>query len=250
MDARVIPSHLSQIETCWTELFQAHQGAPDDAAAAQAALMLCYSGAVLRYLVKATGDPHLADDLAQDFAVRFLRGDFRNADPSKGRFRDFVKRAVLNLMVDHHRRRRVRPRPLEENDPEPTAPEPNLAEMDRPFLESWREQVQAHAWDALAAYEQRTERPYHTVLRFRADHPEMRSPQMAERLSEILTKGVNANWVRQILFQAREVYVDLVIAEVARTLKAPTREGVEQELIALDLLEYCRSGLERYTCET
>src|SRR4051794_28953216 len=136
-----LPSHLSQIETCWTELFQAHHGPPDAAAEAQAALMHRYSGAVLRYLVKATGDPHLADDLAQDFAVRFLRGDFRNADPSKGRFRDFVKRAVLNLMTDHHRRRRTRPSPLKEDSPEPaTAPEPNHSEIDRPFLDSWREE--------------------------------------------------------------------------------------------------------------
>jgi RNA polymerase sigma-70 factor (ECF subfamily) len=248
MATSVLPAHLSQIETRWTELFQAHQGGPDAAATAQAALMIRYSGAILRYLVKATGDPHLAEDLAQDFAVRFLQGDFRGADPSKGRFRDFVKRAVLNLMVDHHRRRRVRPRHLEEDDPEPTIPGPDFAELDRPFLESWREQVQVHAWDALADYERQTGRPYHTVLRFRADHPDLRSPQMAETLSERLGRPLTAVWVRQMLFQAREVFADFVIAEVARTLKASTREGVEQELIALDLLESCRSALERYTC--
>jgi RNA polymerase sigma-70 factor (ECF subfamily) len=241
-----LPSHLSQIETRWTELFQAHLGPPDAAAPAQAALMLRYAGAVLRYLVKATGDPHLAEDLAQDFAVRFLRGDFRHADPSKGRFRNFVKRAVLNLMVDHHRRRRSRPHPLEEGVPEPAVPGADPAAIDRTFLDSWREQVMAHAWDALAEQERRAGQFYHTVLRFRADHPDLHSPRMAEILSERLGRPVTAVWVRQVLFQARERFVDLVIAEVARTLKVPSREGIEQELIALDLLEYCRSGLERY----
>ena len=69
---------------------------------------------------------------------------------------------------------------------------------------------------------------------------------MAEILSERLGRPVTAVWVRQMLFQARERFVDLVVAEVARTLRAPGREQVEQELLALDLLEYCRPGLDRY----
>jgi RNA polymerase sigma-70 factor (ECF subfamily) len=246
MDTSVLASHLSQIETRWTEMFEVHLARPDAAAAAQTALMLRYAGAVLRYLVKATGDPHLAEDLAQDFAVRFLRGDFRNADPSKGRFRDFVKHAVLNLIVDYHRRRRVRPRPLEPGASEPAVPGPDLAATDRPFLDSWREEIMAHAWDALAQYEVQTGRPYHTVLCFRADHPDLHSPRMAELLAGRLGRPVTAVWVRQMLFRARELFVDLVIAEVAHTVERPIRERVEQELIDLDLLEYCRSGLNRY----
>ena len=136
MAADVPRSHLSQIETRWTELFRAHQGPSDAAAEAQAALMLRYAGAVSRYLTRAAGDPHVAEDLAQDFAVRFLRGDFRHADPSKGRFRDFVKRTVLNLMIDDHRRRRVRPRPLGEDVAEPAAPGADPDAIDGPFLDS------------------------------------------------------------------------------------------------------------------
>ena len=232
MDTSEAHSHLSQIETRWTEMFEVHLGRPDAAAAAQAALMLRYAGAVLRYLVKATGDPHLAEDLAQDFAVRFLRGDFRNADRSKGR------------------RRRAHPRPLEPGASEPATPGSDLATTDRPFLDSWREEIMAHAWDALARYEAQTGRPYHTVLRFRADHPDLHSPRMAELLAGRLGRPVTAVWTRQMLFRAREVFVDLVIAEVAHTVERPIRERVEQELIDLDLLEYCRSGLNRYQYAT
>jgi RNA polymerase sigma-70 factor (ECF subfamily) len=239
-------SHLSQIETRWTELLQAHQGPPDAAAAAQSALMLRYCGAIHRYLLKVAGNMLTADDLAQEFAVRFLRGDFRNADPAKGRFRDFVKRALRNLVIDHHRRQNIRPRMLEEGDPEPAALDEDRVEFDRPFLESWREQVMAHAWEALAREESRTGRPYHTVLRFRADHADLRSPQLAEHLPRILEKPVNASWVRQTLFRGREMYVDLLLAEVARTIPGATREQLEQELIDLDLHEYCRTGLERF----
>jgi RNA polymerase sigma-70 factor (ECF subfamily) len=44
-----------------------------------------------RYLLKVTADRDLTDDLTQEFALRVLRGDFRAADPSRRRFRDFFK---------------------------------------------------------------------------------------------------------------------------------------------------------------
>ncbi len=61
-------------------------------------LMCRYAGAVHRYLLKALGDSDAAAELNQEFALRFLRGDFRHGDPIRGRFRDYVKRTVQNLM--------------------------------------------------------------------------------------------------------------------------------------------------------
>src|SRR5262249_8409202 len=71
--------HLSQIETHWSAVFLAHRGPRDAAAEAQRALMERYGGAVHRYLLASLRDPEAADDLAQEFALRFLRGDFRRA---------------------------------------------------------------------------------------------------------------------------------------------------------------------------
>ncbi len=68
--------------------------------------MLRYGGAVQRYLLASVRDPDAASDLAQEFALRFLRGDFHRADPGRGRFRDFVKRAIYHLMIDHFRERK------------------------------------------------------------------------------------------------------------------------------------------------
>ena len=70
--------------------------------------------------------------LAQEFALRFLRGDFRNADPGKGRFRDFLKRAVYHLMIDHHRARRAQASPLEVVG-EPADLETSIADLDAGF---------------------------------------------------------------------------------------------------------------------
>src|SRR3712207_7176976 len=49
-----------------------------------------------------------AEELLQEFAVRFLRGDFRRADPQRGRFRDYVKTALIHLVIDHQRAEQAR----------------------------------------------------------------------------------------------------------------------------------------------
>ena len=198
MDPETLNHHLSRIETHWTAVFQAHQGQPAEVAEAQSALMRRYGGAVHRYLLASLRDPEAADDLSQEFALRFLRGDFRNADPGKGRFRDFLKRAIYHLMVDYHRGCRVRPRLLDDDAAEAAVSDADPCErdLDREFLDSWRENLMAHAWTALDKVQERTGQPFADVLRLRVASPELRSPQLAERLSERLGRSVNAGWVR------------------------------------------------------
>ena len=79
---------LSRISTMWSLVFQAHAGKVDAAASAQNVLMQRYGGAIHRYLLGALRDADAAADLAQEFALRFVRGDFRRANPERGRFRD------------------------------------------------------------------------------------------------------------------------------------------------------------------
>src|SRR3954462_13104217 len=98
-----LDQHLSHINTMWTMLHQAHRGAPDEAAAARQALMQRYCGAVFRYLLRAVRDPSVAEDLTQEFALRFIQGRFGHADPEQGRFRNYVKAALFRLVQDHYR---------------------------------------------------------------------------------------------------------------------------------------------------
>jgi DNA-directed RNA polymerase specialized sigma24 family protein len=238
----VLQQHLSRIETHWTAVFRAHQGRPDEAAA----LVQRYGGAVHRYLLASLRDPEAADELAQEFALRFLRGDFKNADPGKGRFRDFLKRAVYHLMVDFHRSKKARPRPLVEDAALPAIDEdPWDQELDGRFLDSWREQLLAQAWITLDRAQERTGQPLADVLRLRVTNPEMRSPELAERLSQSLGRTVNAGWVRLNLHRARDMFVESLLSEVERSLGNPTHERLEEELIELGLLEHCRSVLKR-----
>ena len=108
-------SRLSQITTRWGVIFEACHG-PDQAdQAAQAQVLERYRGAIYRYALRVLGDSDLADEACQEFAYRFVRGDFRRADPAKGRFRDYVKKAVIHLLREFHRDRIARARitPLE-----------------------------------------------------------------------------------------------------------------------------------------
>ena len=95
----------------------------------------------------------------------------------------------------------------------------------------------------LAQHEQQNGQPFHTVLQYRAAHPETRSEQMAEELSAQMGKQVNAAWVRQTLHRAREKFAEILLDEVVQTLRTPTISDLEQELIDIGLIEYCRPVL-------
>jgi RNA polymerase sigma-70 factor (ECF subfamily) len=236
---------LSQLSTEWSLVFQLKDGTPEQISTAQAELMQRYAGAVHRYLLALLHDPDAASELDQEFALRFLRGDFHRADPSRGRFRDFVKQALRNLMIDFRRRERARPRPLGDDVPERAAAAPEDLEFDRRFLGCWRSELLSRAWDALAKLQQSSGKPYHDVLRLRVEHPDLHSPELAALLSKDLGRPISAGGMRMALQRARDRFVEYLLAEVAASLKDPTDEQVEHELIDLGLIEYCRPALKR-----
>jgi RNA polymerase sigma-70 factor (ECF subfamily) len=235
--------HLSEIATLWTVVHQAHHGSTEVVGRAQQELMERYSGSVYRYLLGALRDRDAADDLFQEFALRFLRGDFKNANPERGRFRDFVKTALFHLIVDHQNRRKARPQTMavEEGGLEPATYDLHYSEQE--FLLSWRNEVLSRAWEALAA-----DSPvYYRVLRLRAEQPDLSSAQMAERLSAGQDKPVKPDWVRQTLKRARERFAELLLADLASSLETPSRERLEQELTDLQLLHYCQQALQQWS---
>jgi RNA polymerase sigma-70 factor (ECF subfamily) len=239
------PAHLSQISTLWSVVTRAHEGEPDEMNSARDQLLRRYGGAVYRYLLKTLRDPEAAGELSQEFALRFVRGDFRRADPERGRFRHYLKSALINLVHDHRQRERKRPRALTENDPEPSSGDDLSPGTDQEFAASWREALLARAWEELAAEEERTRQPIYTVLRFRFDNPTLASAQAAEQLGARLGRPLTAVWVRQALHQARKRFADLLLDEVAHSLESPTYERLEEELEELGLLEYCKPALVR-----
>ena len=108
------------------------------------------------------------------------------------------------------------------------------------FHDSWRDELLERTWQALAV-----EQPTGcAVLRLRVEEPELKSNQMAERLTVSLGRPQTAEGVRKALQRAHERFADLLLGEVESTLERPTVAELEAELQELGLTRYCRSALE------
>jgi RNA polymerase sigma-70 factor (ECF subfamily) len=248
MQPNDLNERLSSIKTSWSKLFEAHQGEPNGATAVLGQLLLRYYGAVYRYLLGVVRDPAAAEELTQEFAVRFLRGDFCRADPGQGRFRDFLRTALRHLAVDHWRHKGKALPPLPPDSPERVAAGPPPGDdFDQAFLENWREELFARTWEDLAKVQEETGQPYHTVLCCKTKEPKLRSAQLAERVSEQSGKAYTVAGIRQLLHRARDRFGELLVEEVAHSLGTSDPAELEQELLDLNLLSYCRSALERRT---
>src|SRR5262245_21003439 len=246
---------LSLISTSWSAVYLAHQGQGEQTASAQRLVLLRYYQPIHSYLRAMVRDDDAAEELTQEFVVRFLRGDFRRADPSRGRFRDLLKQALRHLAIDHWRRQRAdkdrQPIPLVDDwqvtpteadwrqgppprrgvdeveadwrhrpPPRRGPPVPDLhsAEVDRTYLEGWRTEMLGQAWEALAEFEEETGSPYHTVLSLRTDHPKQASAALARLAGARLGKALGEGAFRQLLRRARGKFADLLVDAVARTL--------------------------------
>jgi RNA polymerase sigma-70 factor (ECF subfamily) len=236
-----VPSRIEAISTRWTLLQQAHGGSTTTSGEARNALVLRYAAAVRRYVGALVRNDAEADDLAQDMVMRLLGGDFAGADPARGRFRDLLKVAVRNMVRNHWaKQKRRRPVDVDVANLGVAADESD----EQSWLAAWRRSVLDLAWNALQQEERkRAGSVAYTLLRMRADHPDDSSEQLAARLSEKTGKPMRADAVRQKLHRAREQFADVLLAEIARGLDAPTPDRIEEELVELGLLELVRDFL-------
>lgn len=241
--------HLSRIATIWTVVRNAHDDLATRARDAQAALVERYSPAAHRYLLKVLRDADAADEVFQEFALRMLQGGLRGADPARGRFRDYIKTTLINLARDHGRRRQrdAKVSPLGTSPPELQASSDDASPEDAQFIAVWRDELMSRAWEALAAIEKETGRPYHAVLRLRTEHADASSSQLARLLSERVGGGRDFTdaHARKLLQRARERFADLLLDEVARSIGDEDIDTIERELIEIGLLRYCQSAVTR-----
>jgi RNA polymerase sigma-70 factor (ECF subfamily) len=206
-----------------------------------------YGRAAYRYLLGAVRNPDTADDLFQDFALRFVRGGFERASPQRGRFRDYLKTSLYHLVADHYGRQQKRAAPLDPAVAEAVGQTWAASESDQQFVSSWRAELLSRTWKSLEEDELAGGQPSYTVLRFRTEHPTATSAEMARQLSEQLKRQppFSETSVRKTLQRARARFADTLLRDVAFSLGNPSAEELEQELIDLELLAYCRSALAR-----
>ena len=235
---------LTWITTAWPRVLQG-RGVDDGAVRARNALLERYHEAAYRYFLRKTGDPHAAGELKSRFALRLLASDhlLKSADPTRGRFRDYLKKALYHMVVDWFREQKgARMMSLDQAQHD-VLDKSTTTEED--FLSVWQQELLNQAWRGLEQMEKRTGQLQHTVLRYQADHPDVRAPQIAERLSQELGRPFTADGIRQTLHRARERFSEILLDEVARSLQEATLDDLEAELIDLRLLPYCQRALER-----
>ena len=235
---------LSQIQTCWSIVLRARAGPGQKAPQARQALLERYGPAVRRYLQAALPKPEAADDLYQDFCVKLLNGDFSHAAPERGRFRFYVKTAVIHLIGGYYRRTRQQPAPLAAELL--AAHESGESAAGDSFMTHWREQLLDNCWSALAEHERATGTPYHAALRLRAAEPRWRIAAIADRLSQESGQRYEPDSLRVVIYRARLFFADRLIDAIANSLADASPDEIEAELIQLRLLEYCRAALQRY----
>jgi RNA polymerase sigma-70 factor (ECF subfamily) len=227
---------LSQIATHWSLLLQAHAGGGDARRLALGELLLRYHAPVYRYLRGLVGNDAQAEELCQEFALRFLRGDFRHVDPKRGQFRNYLKVALQHLAVEQTRRRP--PLPL---TGDPCGPPPADA-GGAAFLDLWRAELLDRAWAALAEQSAARGDRFYEVLRLKAEDPGLTSAAAADALTRRHGAAVTADAVRQTLRRARTRFVELLRAEVAASIPTDDPAEVDAELADLGLLVYCDPG--------
>ncbi len=220
-------AHLTQLDTSWTTIRNAHTPGPQGQAAMRE-LVGRYHDAVHRYLRLKLRDVNLADEVFQEFWTKLLTHKLAGADHNKGRFRDYLRTVLHRLIIDHFRGRKL------QSLPPGDLLDPSLPDAD--YDQVWREAVLKRALSRLETYEASTPKNrYATVLNLRRDHPDDSIDQIAQQLETQTGAKVTAESFRKTLQRARAKFFELLVIELKETIHPATEEDIEDEINALGL---------------
>jgi RNA polymerase sigma-70 factor (ECF subfamily) len=227
-------NRLTEIPTQWTLILKAHTPLPagtepnPDVAKAMDDLIGRYHDAVGRYLKLKLRDQNLADEVSQEFWKKLLERKLGGADPSKGRFRDYLRTVLHRLIIDHFRSRKFQPLP----PGDPLDP----SENDEEFDHVWREAVLSRVWSRLETYEVSTPKNrYATVLHLRRENPEASIDDLAAQLGQRLNTRVTPEAFRKTLQRARSKFLELLVTELRETIHPAEPDDIEAEIYDLGL---------------
>jgi RNA polymerase sigma-70 factor (ECF subfamily) len=226
---------LTEIPTQWTLIRTAHAGGGPgggaqsaESAEAMGKLIGKYHDAVVRYLKLKLRDENLANEVSQEFWAKLLTGKLAGADPSKGRFRDYLRTVLHRLIIDHFRGRKLQ-----------QLPPGDLLDPSRPdneFDHVWREAVIKRVTLRLQTYEATTPKNrYATVLQLRVENPDAPIEDLAQRLGRQLNARVTPEAFRKTLQRARSKFLELLILELRETIHPAEPDDIEAEIFDLGL---------------
>jgi RNA polymerase sigma-70 factor (ECF subfamily) len=231
------PDRLSKIVTDWDGIRDVHRDelGGQEIADARNRILMRYASCVRKYILGATKNPDVAEDLSQEFALRFVRGDYKRADPSKGRFRDYLKMSVRNLVTDYFRKKS--PAELTSTAADRIEDE-TFDDLEVEFRQNWRKLLLTRTWNALEEFQGDRKNSAFTVLRHRAENPKASSTELAASLSAILGQKLTSVTVRQKIHRARQKFAELLKAEVRLSMNTADEDEILEELAELGLRKY------------
>jgi len=221
---------LTEIPTQWTLICTAHNPVTPTLQRDQAMSELIgrYHDAVGRYLKLKLRDGNLADEVGQEFWTKLLTNKLAAADPSKGRFRDYLRTVLHRLIIDHFRGRKIQQLPPGDLL-DPSTP-------DADFDQVWRESVLKRVNLRLQTYEAVTPKNrYATVLELRMKNPDTPIEELSQRLATLLNTRITPESFRKTLQRARGKYLELLIQELRETIHPAEPEDIEAEIYDLGL---------------
>lgn len=223
------PLSLAEISTRWSSLGDPVQ------------FVMRYSPAIRAYLLELIRQPQDAEDVAQEFLLRFVERGLPRATPDRGRFRDYLKVAVRNSALTYYRRKR----PAEVGlDQVAELPDHRESEADARWLTDWRQCLLDMVWRRLDSHQRRNPGNLaHLVLRTWLDHPDLESPELAGRVQTLSGQPLSPVAFRKQLSRARRLFAEFLLEAVTQTLSGPA-ELVEEELAELGLLELLRQYMD------
>jgi RNA polymerase sigma-70 factor (ECF subfamily) len=247
MDQAGIDRRLNQISTVWTLVRRAHSDDSTERLQAQVVLLERYQRAIYRFLLQSVHyDADGADELFQDFALRFSRGDFQAVDPSRGRFRDYLKTVLINQVINHLRQR-GKLRHLDSSIAKNLTDVRGLKDPQATFMECWRKEILDRAWEGLAAQQRAEGPPYHTALRTHFERGNLSTAELAQELSTRLRpdEPYTEVAIRKVLQRAREKFAELLLEETSQSIQTASLDDIEQELRDLGFWPYCSAAVKK-----
>lgn len=222
---------IDEISTRWSQIKDPAQ------------FVLRYSPAIRAYLLALLQEPNDADDVSQDFLLHFLQRGLTAATPDRGRFRDYLKVSVRRAALAHLRKSAHRCQ-ADGISAEEAASDESAAD------DEWRQQWRACLLErALRGIERHVrEHPgcgYEVALEIARELPEADSQERARVAGQRLGRCVSAAAFRQMLCRARSLFKAVLIQEVAKTLRDPTTDSIDEELADLELLALVRDDPDR-----
>ena len=207
-------------------------GTPEQVSAAVSQLMCRYAGAVHRYLLKAREGPG-----RRGGARPGVRGSIspRRLPPQRPAARPIPRLREAGRPEPDQRLlppQAIDAAPVQAGAHEPAVEDPGLARFETAVPRELADRLAGSCLEPPWRSSRRsTGQPYHTVLRFRVDHPDLTvKPALPRRLSAQLGRPLTAGAVRQALQRSRRKYVDFLLTEVLASLDRPTQDELEEEL--------------------